>query len=223
MSFNFANYINNESTFAPDLVIIYPGRFQPAHKNHAKVYKLLLDKFPNTLVYISTSNKVSLPKSPFTFDEKKIMLTAAGIPEKNIVQTRNPYMSTEITSRFNPALTRLIFAVGGKDMISTTGDTPRFVFNDKKEKYFKPLPPFTQLNEDIINSLNTFDKNGYISATPTYKFKIKILGNSIPITGASDIRELYKKSSEKGRQNIIQQLYGTFNNDIFKLFNNRIL
>jgi nicotinamide mononucleotide adenylyltransferase len=51
------------------VVAIYPGRFQPMGKHHAKTYKWLKSQFKDA--YVATSGKVQLPKSPFSFAEKK--------------------------------------------------------------------------------------------------------------------------------------------------------
>ena len=54
----------------PQLLVIYPGRFQPFHKGHYAVYEFLTGKFGRNNVYIATSNKTDGAKSPFTFSEK---------------------------------------------------------------------------------------------------------------------------------------------------------
>lgn len=219
MKLNFENFINNN--LSPNLVIIYPGRFQPAHKNHAKVYNFLVSAFPYASVFIATSNKIKPPSSPFSFNEKKIMLTAAGIPAASIVQTTNPYQAREITKKFNPADTKLIFAVGGKDMDPTN---PRFNFlpTKKGDAYFKPLKKIRDISIQEVHEMYTFDKHGYVATTPTFHFKLNITGNTIPIKGASEIRDLYKTASELGKQEIIKQLYGSFNQQIYDLFNNKL-
>ena len=51
-------------------VVIYVGRFQPMHKGHYGTYQHLVKKFGKNNVYIGTSDKVELPKSPFNFREK---------------------------------------------------------------------------------------------------------------------------------------------------------
>jgi len=221
MKLTFELYLREEQ-LRQETVIVYPGRFQPAHKNHAKVYNFLVKHFPYASVFVATSNKISLPKSPFTFDEKKIMLTAAGVPAEAIIQTTNPYVAKEITQNFNPENTRLIFAVGGKDMVDKK---PRFNFlpTKKGDAYFKPLPKLQLLTFNIVNTLFTFNNHGYVATTPTYTFNINILGQKINIKGASDIRELYKKASEAGKRDIIIQLYGSFNEEIFDLFNKRLI
>lgn len=216
---NFEEFLNN-STY--NLVVIYPGRFQPAHKNHTKVYNFLVNKFPAADVYIATSNKVALPKSPFTFNEKKSMLTAAGVPGSNIIQTINPYVSKEILQKYDPASTRVIFAVGGKDM---SPPKPRFNFlpTKKGDAYFKPLPPIKKLKNNLIDTLYTFDKHGYVATMPTFTFSINLTGTKINIKGATQIRELYKSSSILGKKEIIKQLYGNYNENIFNIFENRLI
>lgn len=220
MKLTFENYLNNQTS--PNLLIIYPGRFQPAHKNHAKVYKFLIQAFPYASVFIATSNKISPPKSPFSFNEKKMMLVAAGIPADKIIQTSNPYQAREITKRFDPNTTRLVFAVGGKDMDPTA---PRFNFlpTKKGDAYFKPFNKIKDINiQDVVEML-TFNKHGYVATIPTFHFKLNLTGTSIPIKGASEIRELYKTASELGKQEIIKQLYGRFNENIYNLFNTKLI
>ena len=188
MKLTFEEFLNNGAH--PNLVVIYPGRFQPAHKNHAKVFKYLVEKFPYASVFISTSNKVDLPKSPFTFDEKKIMLTAAGVPEASIVQTTNPYVAIEITRQFDASNTKVIFAVGGKDMQTEEGQRPRFNFlpTKKGEAYFKPLGRIADSNNKLVDSLLPLNLHGYVATTPTFNFSIKVGGQRIAIGGASQIR-----------------------------------
>lgn len=219
MKLTFENYIAGDSP--PELTVIYPGRFQPAHKNHAKVYSFLTKHFPYASVFIATSNKLALPNSPFTFNEKKIMLHAAGVPESAIIQTVNPYVAKEITSKLNPETCRVIFAVGGKDMDPLA---PRFNFlpTKKGDAYFKPLTSLKKIIPNTVKELYPLGKHGYVAVTPTFTFNIKIAGHTFNIKGASDIREIYKKSSEFGKKDLIAQLYGVFNEEIYEIFNRRL-
>ena len=95
-------------------VAIYPGRFHPFHKGHASVYNFLKSKFDT--VYITTSNKIDPPKSPFSFEEKRAMMVHAGIPASVIVQSTQPYRAEEILRNFDPSTTSVAFAVSEKDM-----------------------------------------------------------------------------------------------------------
>lgn len=207
-----------------DLVIIYPGRFQPAHKNHANVYKNIQKKFPNSQVYISTSNDVK-EKSPFTFEERKLMLVAAGVNPNNIIMCRNPYVADEIKNKHNISNTKIIFAVGAKDMDPSK---PRFSVGLKKDgepKYMQISSPIT-LDKITINDLaimHTADKHAYVSVAPTLTFSINIGTKNVIIQGATDIRNLYTQSSIHTRKSIISQLYDEPRPDIYEIFNKKLL
>ncbi len=79
-----------ESILTEDIkktVVTYVGRFHPFHSGHNATYQHLVKKFGKDNVYIGTSDKVQLPKSPFTFKEKvQIMTTMFGIPKNKIVK-----------------------------------------------------------------------------------------------------------------------------------------
>lgn len=95
------------------IVVVYAGRFQPMGKHHAATYKWAQQKFKGADVYLGTSNKVELPKSPFTFDEKKKIAAKYGI--RKVVQVKNPYVAVEIVSKYDPETTAAVFIVGQKD------------------------------------------------------------------------------------------------------------
>ena len=77
------------------VVAIYPGRFQPMGKHHAQVYKQLNSKFDD--VWVATSGKVQLPKSPFSFSEKKKIIKSHGISK--VQQVKSPYKAEEILKK----------------------------------------------------------------------------------------------------------------------------
>ncbi len=205
INFELLSWLVCESQSVEKTVVIYPGRFHPFHKGHGSVYSGLVAKYPKADVYVATSSKVEPPKSPFTFDQKKVMMKAADIPEQRIVEVRNPYMATEIMSNYNLSTTAVLFAVSKKDMLAD----PRFSFKPKKDgsaSYFQPLKS--------INEVEPSNRHGYIDTVDTLVFKV--LGNKI--TSASQIRELYHSSAIQDRKQIIADLYGTFNPLVFKIF-----
>jgi len=105
-----AGQILKEQTEIKTVVAIYPGRFQPMGAHHAKAFKSI--PFKNK--FIATSNKVSLPKSPFSFTEKKKIISAYGLGG-NLKQVKNPYKAEEILKRYDPETTAAVFVVGKKD------------------------------------------------------------------------------------------------------------
>jgi hypothetical protein len=95
------------------IIAIYPGRFQPMGAHHAKTYRWLANKFGEKNTFVATSDKVALPKSPFSFNEKKKIINSHGI--KNVVQVKNPYKAEEILGKYDPETTAAVFMVGEKD------------------------------------------------------------------------------------------------------------
>jgi len=106
-----AEQIIEEDSKIKVIIAIYPGRFQPMGKHHAKTYRWLTGQFDKA--YVATSGKVALPKSPFSFSEKKKIINSHGI--SNVVQVKNPYQATEILSKYDPETTAAVFMVGKKD------------------------------------------------------------------------------------------------------------
>ncbi len=103
--------ITEDKSTITTVVAIYPGRFQPMGKHHAQAYKWLKSKFKDA--HVVTSDKVDLPNSPFSFNEKKKLIGSYGI--RNIVKVKNPYQATELLKKYDPKTTAAVFMVGEKD------------------------------------------------------------------------------------------------------------
>ena len=185
------------------VVVIYPGRFQPFHRGHLSVYNHLTSLYEN--VFICTSNKIDKNKSPFSFDEKRKIMENIGIDKTKIIQSRQPYKAHEVLENYDPNNTIAIFAISDKDMI----DNPRFSFNTTSkgnQSYFQPLP-------ESIDNAKSFNEHGYIITVPTTEFKV--LGQVVK--SASQIRDCYSNSDINTRKLIIKDLYESYDNDIFEL------
>lgn len=100
-----------EQTKVKHVVAIYPGRFQPMAKHHVKTYNWFAKQFKD--VYVTTSGKVSLPASPFDFNEKKKIINSLGITK--LVKVSKPYSVSEMLSKYDPETTAVVFLVGAKD------------------------------------------------------------------------------------------------------------
>ena len=108
-------------------VVVFVGRFQPMHKGHYGTYQHLVKKFGKNNVYIGTSDKVQLPKSPFNFKEKvKIATSMFGIPKSKIFKVKNPYKPTEILKKFDEKTTAFITVVGMKDKDRLKPDSGKY-------------------------------------------------------------------------------------------------
>lgn len=209
--------LENENS---NLVVIYPGRFHPFHIGHGKVFKYLKQQYNGAQVFIATSNKTDAHKSPFSFDEKKMMMKLAGVDPNAIVQTKVPYVATEITDRFDPDKTIIVYAVSEKDM----ADDPRFNFpangpalltrGEKKGK-----PAHMQKWPGIENAKPLRD-HSYVATVPTFEFKV--LGE--PMQSATQIRNMIKNADEVKLQQILQDLYNRSDipQEVVQLFKSKL-
>lgn len=187
------------------IVVCFPGRFQPFHIGHYKIYKWLKSKFRN--VYIVTSDKVEYPKSPFNFDEKQKLMRFVGVDKDDIVQVKSPYRAVEVTEKYNPDNTVLIYAVSEKDM----DEDPRFSFEPKQDgsaSYFQPM----QHNPAPLS------KHAYILTVPTFEFKV--LDNQF--ASSTEIRNMFAESDRQTQAKIINDLYNKYNKEIHKMFLSRL-
>jgi len=168
-------------------VVIYPGRFQPMLPHHAQVYNALKQQHNN--VYIATSDKVEPGRSPFTFDEKKnIMTTVYGIPEDRIITVRRPYNGDEYLEYFDGDNTLMMFAVGEKDMEADA----RFIFNvDPQTGYNMKKrvaePTFIQPESALKQGPRSLTQMAYVITAPTV-----MAGKDV--ASASAFREMVRAS-----------------------------
>lgn len=190
------------------VLVIYPGRFQPLHAGHQAVFQQLQAEFGDN-VYIATSDKTDSERSPFDYNDKTVMARAANIPLDKVVQVKSPYSPSEITKMFDPNTTVLIFVVGGKDMDLD----PRFKFDDKKDGTKSYLQKF---NDDEV--AEPMSKHGYVMSAPTVEFEL--LG--APITSATQVRKLYADSDDAKRDKILKDLYGKNSAEIRTMFDRKL-
>jgi hypothetical protein len=166
-----------------DYVVVYAGRFQPFHKGHFATYQHLVKKFGKDNVYIGTSDKTDNVKSPFNFNEKKVIMTGMfGIPVNKIVQIKNPYAPVEILKKFDEKTTGFITVVGGKDAQRLGGKyftpykgTVDSGYSDKGYVYISPSLSDVS-GTDVRNWLGSGDiedrKKLFTKAYPKFNEKI---------------------------------------------------
>ena len=192
--------------------VIYPGRFHPFHAGHKGVYNYLSTKFGGNDVYITTTGVVELPKSPFSFDEKKEMMMATGIPANKILNVKNNYNLQSVSSQIpiNVERDSIIFAVSQKDM----AEDPRFknfVKKDGSPSYLQPMPKNESKLEPAI-------KHGYLITVPTTDFTV--LG--LPARSASQLRSQYSTLKPEQQKAFIVDLFGSYNPKIHAILNNKL-
>ena len=194
------------------LFVIYPGRFHPFHKGHKGVYDYLSTKYGGSDVYITTTDKVELPKSPFDFNEKLQMMTLTGVPINKIINVTQNYNITNLENKIPIDLNRdsVIFAVSEKDM----AEDPRFSKFTKKDgspSYLQPLPK-------NLSTLQPAIKHGYIDTVPTTTFTV--LGK--PATSASELRKQYVSLSPEQKKLFITDLFGKYSKTVQNIMDKKL-
>lgn len=175
-------------------VVIFSGRFQPFHMGHFKTYRQLLKKFPDADVYIATSNKTDSQKSPFNFNEKKMIMTRMfKIPSNRIVQIKNPYSPMEILSKYPDDSTIYIAAVGEKDEQRLGG------------RYFQSYDPNLEFQPYPIA--------GYVYLAPALPDAIS----------GTEVRQWISVPDETEAENGFTQAYDKFNKEIYTLIRSKLL
>jgi len=200
-------------------IVIYPGRFQPMLPHHQEVYSKLQAQFPGAEVYVATSNKVEGSKSPFSFEEKKEIITQMhGIPEENIILAANPYLIDSYMKEFDQKNTMVIFAVGGKD-------EDRFPMKNIDDSTGLNMSLRGETRPTYYQMINTLEQHpalpmsdrGYIYLAPT------VAGRG-EVASASAFRKAFTsvEDTEK-RKEIFQKYMGEFNENIFNLFKDKLI
>jgi hypothetical protein len=195
------------------IFVIYPGRFHPWHKGHKGVYNYLISKYGGNDVYITTTDVVELPKSPFSFDEKIKMMTLTGVPINKIIKVKNNYNLQSLVGQIPIDINRdsIIFAVSEKDM----AEDPRFSKFTKKDgspAYLQPIPKNLTKIQPAIN-------HGYIDTVPTTDFTV--LGK--PARSASELRSQYAKLNPQQRKSFIADLFGKYDDGVYNIMNNKLV
>ena len=194
------------------IFVIYPGRFHPFHKGHKSVYDYLSTKYGGNEVYITTTDKVELPKSPFNFDEKVKMMVLTGIPSNKIIQVVSNYNVNNLVGKIPIDINRdsLIFTVSEKDM----AEDPRFSKFTKKDgspAYLQPLPKKLDRLEPAV-------KHGYIDTVPTTQFTV--LGK--PAKSASELRKQYVSLTPKEKKLFITDLFGKYSDEVKQIMDTKL-
>jgi len=183
------------------VIAIYPGRFQPFGLHHDKTFKWLSSKFGEKNTFIVTSNKTDSGKSPFNFKEKQAIISQYGIPSKNIIQVRSPYKADELTQKFDPDNTAVVFMYGEKD-------AGRINYNKKdgSKGYFQKY--------DKSIELAPLNQHGYIITAPNISLNIPPFGEMSGTT----LREFIKSSDPKS----FEAVFGWYDSEIFNMMQSKL-
>lgn len=110
---NLAIFNENELV-DKDVIVLYPGKFQPMAIYHKEEYDRICRKFDKDNVIIVTNDITDPIEKPLTFEEKYKIMKRHNV--KHIMKANNPFHATEIIEQFDSTNTVVIYAVDNSDI-----------------------------------------------------------------------------------------------------------
>lgn len=174
---------------AKKTVVIISGGFHPFHPGHLSMYTGAVKAFPGADVYVVATDDQS--ERPFPFSIKKQLATIAGVPADSFVQVKSPFAPREVTGRYDPESTTLIFVRSEKDR--NESPRPGGVKKNGDPAYLQPL----------TKNPAPMSQHGYMAYLPTIEFAAGPAG----MTSATQIRTAWPQSDAQTKQAIVADLY----------------
>ena len=115
---------NENDLVDKDVLVIYPGKFQPMAIYHKEEYDRICRKFDKDNVFIVTDDVTDPTERPLTFDEKTAIMRRHNV--KHIMQSNTPFHATNVIEQFDNESTIVIYAVD-KDDVSKLKDYKRLM------------------------------------------------------------------------------------------------
>ncbi len=181
-------------------ICMFAGRFQPFTPSHFKAYTIAVQRFGKQNVFISTSNVTNNKNSPFNFQQKQLIIsTMFNIPKENIILNKSPY-SVQVFSNMVDTQNTILYVINTQkdDRLTRSGG------------YFKSKQPKT---------LKPFSQQAYIFNVgyPHENYK------GVELSGTY-LRSLFtnEDTSVQQKKKIFKQIYGKFDQTIFKLIMSKL-
>ena len=167
------------------VIVVYGGGFQPFHAGHLSSYLEAKEAFPNADFYVAASNDTKT--RPIPFNDKQFLAQQAGVSDP-FVQVKAPINPKEILDRYSPKQDIFILVRSERDPVGYTK-------KDGSPGYYQPFVS--------LDKCEPFGYHGYVFVTHKKEFKL----NGQVVYSGTQVRDMYANSDDKGRLNIIQQLY----------------
>ena len=167
-------------------LVIMPGGFHPFHAGHLALYQSAVRAFPGADVKVAATNDTSSRPFPFKLKEKLAQL--AGVAPGNFYQVKSPFRAEEITQRYDPATTQLIFVRSEKD-----ANKPPQAGGIKKDGTPSYLQP-------ISDKMAPMSQHAYMAYLPTVEF-------GPGMTSATEIRSAWPTLTPKRKTALVMSLY----------------
>ena len=167
-------------------IVIMPGGFHPFHAGHYALYQAAQQAFPNAEVYVAATNDTS--SRPFPFSVKEKLARLAGVDAGHFVQVKSPFQVQEITQKYDPATTVLIFVRSEKDR--NKPPQPGGVKKNGEPAYLQPL----------TDNLEPMSQHAYMTYLPTVEF-------GPGLTSATEIRDVWPTLTDRRKTALVMSLY----------------
>ena len=183
-------------------LVIMPGGFHPFHAGHYALYQSAQQAFPGADVYVAATADTS--ERPFPFPLKQKLSKLAGVPADRFVQVKSPFSAQEITAKYDPNTTALIFVRSEKDQNTVPqpakrdaqGNLPLVTRGPRKGQ---PVSDYLQFYTGKEN-LEPMNRHAYIAYLPTVEF-------GPGMTSATEIRKAWPKLNDKRKTALVMSLY----------------
>jgi glycerol-3-phosphate cytidylyltransferase-like family protein len=183
-------------------LVIMPGGFHPFHAGHYALYQSAQQAFPGADVYVAATADTS--ERPFPFPLKQKLSKLAGVPADRFVQVKSPFSAQEITAKYDPNTTALIFVRSEKDKNTVPqpakrdaqGNLPVVTRGPRKGQ---PVSDYLQFYTGKEN-LEPMNRHAYIAYLPTVEF-------GPGMTSATEIRKAWPKLNDKRKTALVMSLY----------------
>jgi len=200
-----------EAKPAKKTVVILPGGFHPFHPGHLSLFQSAQKMFPGADVYYAATNDKA--NRPFDIADKARLAQIAGVPAGHFVQVKSPFGAEEITGRYDPETTNLVYAKSVKN--SKNGPDPEGPFPAEIDPHTGQLPLVTRgarKGLPVSDRLQYYKKgqpmapmsrHSYIAYLPTVEFPAGPSG----VTSATQIRNMWPRATPKQKNAIVSDLY----------------
>jgi len=189
-------------------IVIIPGGFHPFHAGHLALYNKAKENFPDAEVFVAATDDTS--ERPFSFDVKQQLAHIAGVKRGNFVKVKSPFKPTEITDKYDPNDTIVIYVKSEKN--AKSGSDPEGPFPAEVDPKTGKLPLVTRgpnKGQPISNWLQYYksdkplepmSKHGYLAYLPTVEF-------GPGLKNAKDIRKLWPGLNDNRKLALIMSMY----------------
>lgn len=188
---------NENDLVDKDVLVIYPGKFQPMAIYHREEYDRICRKFDKENVYIVTDDITDAIEKPLTFAEKSEIMLRHNV--KHIMKSNTPFHATNVIEEFDNESTVVIYAVD-KDDISKLKDYKRLMrWNGTSQLPYKDI------------------QNPYV-----YYTIVNHVRYDIPSFGKMESKSIFKALSDRSAKlselkSRFISIFGWFDVDIFNM------